>query len=198
MRVGLGGFLAFSLLFSLAPGGGPRAAEKAGPMPAAARALVARHHMQPIPQEGGWFAQVLRTPETLPGGALPARYGGRAHPLSTAIFVLETRRDFSALHRLATDEVWHFYGGDPIRMLLLYPDGRGRTVTLDGGNPLFVVPQGVWQGSMPAGPRGWSFGGTTMAPGFMPEDFVLGDRAALARAYPGFADAIARLTRGAS
>ncbi|WP_346344400.1 cupin domain-containing protein [Gluconobacter wancherniae] len=160
-----------------------------------AQEWIARFDMRPVPVEGGWFAQVLRTPETIPGSALPSRYAGVAHPASTAILYVETRKGFSALHRLKTDEVWHFYGGDPIRLLLLYPDGHGKTVLLDRHHPFFVVPEGVWQGSAPVGSEGWSVAGTTMAPGFIDSDFEIGDRASLSRSYPAFRSQISALTR---
>ncbi|GBR10730.1 cupin domain-containing protein [Acetobacter oeni] len=163
--------------------------------PGAAASLIARFHMQPVPVEGGWFAQVQRTDETVDGAALPARYGNTRHPVSTAILYVETTIGFSALHRLKTDEVWHFYGGDPVHFLLLTPDGQAREASLDADNPALVVPRDVWQGSAPAGPRGWSFTGTTMAPGFIPQDFEPGQRDVLTRRYPASQRQIAALTR---
>ncbi|NHO31180.1 cupin domain-containing protein [Acetobacter fallax] len=163
--------------------------------PEAAARLIARFHMQPVPAEGGWFAQLLRTDETIDGSALPARYNKIRHPISTAILYVETATGFSAIHRLKTDEVWHFYSGDPVHILLLTPDGHGREVTLDAQTPALVVPHNTWQGSAPAGPRGWSFVGTTMAPGFIPEDFEPGKRASLTQDYPEFQHQIAALTR---
>ncbi len=163
--------------------------------PPEAASLIARFHMQPVPEEGGWFAQVQRTGETIDGTALPARYSGIRHPVSTAILYVETTTGFSALHRLKTDEVWHFYGGDPVHFLLLTPDGQSREAVLDAANPALVVPHDVWQGSTPSGPHGWSFTGTTMAPGFIPQDFELATRAALIREYPAAARQITALTR---
>ncbi|GAL99104.1 hypothetical protein AA0312_0555 [Acetobacter tropicalis NRIC 0312] len=173
----------------------PTLADTDGSMPSAARSLMMQYHMQPIPVEGGWFSQLQRTPETIPGAALPARYAGVTHPISTAILLLETRSGFSALHRLRTAEVWHFYKGDTIHLLLLYPDGSIRHVKLNAGNPAFVVPEGVWQGSAPEGPLGWAFAGTTMAPGFIPNDFEPGNRAQLSRLYPSASQEITALTR---
>jgi len=165
------------------------------PMPAAAQALIKRYKMQRVPVEGGWFAQLQRTAETIPGSALPERYDGITHPLSTAILFVETRRDFSALHKLKTAEVWHFYSGDPAHLLLLRPDGIAEEIVLDRDHPAYVVPENVWQGSAPVGPGGWSFVGTTMAPGFIPEDFQPGERKALSQRYPAFRKQITALTR---
>jgi len=164
--------------------------------------LIAHYRMQPIPVEGAWFSVTYSTEDSIDGAALPARYAGRSHAAGSAIVVVETPRDFSALHRLRTDEVWHFYGGSPLTMLLLYPDGHGRTVTLGsdvlaGESPQFTVPRGVWQGSAPraSAPGSYSFVGTQMSPAFDAADFEVGYRDELERRYPAFAKQIARLTR---
>ncbi|MCG4259499.1 cupin domain-containing protein [Acetobacter senegalensis] len=170
-------------------------AETTSFMPPEAQRLIVHYHMQPIPVEGGWFSQLQRTPETIPGAVLPARYAGVTHPISTAILLLETRSGFSALHRLKTAEIWHFYKGDAIHLLLLYPDGSIKRVILNSENPAFVVPEGVWQGSTPEGPLGWAFAGTTMAPGFIPDDFEAGERTQLSRLYPAATKDIKALTR---
>ena len=115
--------------------------------------LIAHFNMQKIPVEGPWFSVTYKSTDSLPVGALPSRYHG-VRLAGSAICALETRVDFSALHKLATDEIWHFYGGDPIEMLLLHPDGHGEIViigpdALGGQHPQFTVPRGVWQGSRP-------------------------------------------------
>ena len=120
---------------------------------ATAQQLIATLKMQLIPGEGAWFAPTYLSPETI-GGEAAAHVAGSHHAYS-AIYALETPKDFSALHRLATDEMWHFYGGVPIEMLLLFPDGHGESVVigpdvLAGQKPQFLVPRGVWQGSRPA------------------------------------------------
>jgi predicted cupin superfamily sugar epimerase len=163
--------------------------------------LIARLGLAPLPVEGGLFRQTYVADETLPAAALPARYG-RAKPLSTAIYYLLTSEpdSFSALHRLPTEEVYHFYLGDPVEMLLLHPDRRSEEVRLGpdllGGERVqLVVPRGVWQGSR-LRPRGsFALLGTTMAPGFDPADYEGGERDALVRLYPGAADRIRALTR---
>ena len=157
------GIVALSLLLLLASPGD--AARAAAPRAAASRAtdapptgiagrLIAHFKMQRIPQEGAWFAVTYTSGDELDGAALPPRYAGHSHAAGGAIVAVITARDFSALHRLRTDEVWHFYSGASLRLLLLYPDGKGRTVTL-GTNVLggevaqFTVPKGVWQGAAP-------------------------------------------------
>ena len=158
--------------------------------------------MQKIPDEGCWFVQTYRSDETIKSTALPSRYA-TDHATGTAIYALETREGFSALHRLETDEVYHWYGGSALEMLLLYPDGHGETLTLGpdvfkGERPQIVIPHGVWQGSRPvvtAGPDAYTFLGTTVSPGFEYGDFRMGTRAELLKGYPKFSAQINALTR---
>jgi predicted cupin superfamily sugar epimerase/quercetin dioxygenase-like cupin family protein len=183
----------------------PCIATPAAPTPAPAGMagrLISHYHMQQVPQEGCWFSLSYTSVDALEGDSLPARYAGRAHSAGSAILAIETPRDFSALHRLQTDETWHFYSGSAIDMLLLYPDGHARKVTL-GANVLggelrqFTVPRGVWQGSAPRDkrPAAYSFFADQLSPGFDYADFEIGYRDALQRQYPAFARDIARLTR---
>lgn len=164
-----------------------------------AAAVVARLGMQKIPHEGPWFVETYKGGGLI-AGELGARYAG-PRAACTAIYGLATRTDFSALHRLATDELWHFYAGAPIEMLLLYPDGRGETVILGpdlfaGQRPQFLVPRGVWQGARPfGGADAWSLLGNTLSPGFEFADYTPGYRAELQARWPAFADKIAELTR---
>jgi predicted cupin superfamily sugar epimerase/mannose-6-phosphate isomerase-like protein (cupin superfamily) len=165
-----------------------------------AQQVIGRLKMQLIPGEGCWFAVTYKSPDPIEGPA--AAHADGPHFAYSAIYALETPRDFSALHRLVTDELWHFYGGTPVEMLLLYPDGHGETVVigpdvLAGQRPQFLVPRGVWQGSRPLGsaPGAYSLFGTTMTPGFEYADYEPGYRDELAAAYPAFAGLISALTR---
>jgi predicted cupin superfamily sugar epimerase len=164
--------------------------------------LIEQLKLTKIPDEGCWFALTYRSPDTVTGPALPARYRGVPHVGGSAIYTLETREDFSAMHRLQTDELWHYYRGDPLEMLLLFPDGRGETQVLgpdvfQGQQPQIVVPRGTWQGSRPLrdSPDAYTFFGNTLAPGFEATDFEIGYRDELQQAYPAFAALIAELTR---
>lgn len=136
--------------------------------------------LRPLPEEGGMFTQHF------------------ADEHSTAIYFLVRRGDFSALHRLSGPEVYHFYSGDPLQMLLLHPDGTEERpilgVDLAGGQrPSVSVSGGVWQGSETTGE--WSLLGATMAPGFRSEMIELGHRDQLIAKYPNAAVEIGRLTR---
>jgi uncharacterized protein len=156
--------------------------------------------LQPLPVEGGFFAETYRSQSTLSQRSLPAGYSGE-RPLSTAIYYMLTPDTFSAMHRLKGDEVYHFYLGDPAEMLILTPDGTGETLLMgqdivSGMRLQHVVPGGAWQGSRLAPGGKFALLGTTMAPGFDPADFELGAREELSARYPAYAKLIAVLIRG--
>jgi len=164
-----------------------------------AEQLIAHLSLVPLPGEGGYFKQTYRADETIPQQALPTRYRS-AKAFSTAIYYLLTEETFSALHILPTEEVYHFYLGDPVEMLLLYPDGRDERIVLGpdvlhGQRVQFVVGRGVWQGSRLIPGGRFALMGTTMAPGFDPSDFVGADRDALLLRYAAEGDLIRALTR---
>lgn len=166
-----------------------------------AKKLIEQLGLEPLPVEGGLFRQTYCAQEKIPRSALPDRYRGDK-AFSTAIYYLLTSEpdSFSALHKLPTDEVYHFYLGDPVEMLLLFPAGRSERVVLGpdvlaGQQVQFVVPRGVWQGSrlLPGGR--FALLGTTMAPGFDETDYVGGERQELLRRYPEQAELIRALIR---
>ena len=155
--------------------------------------------LEPLPSEGGFYRETYRSREKLAHAGLPDRYGTDRH-FSTAIYYLLTRQTFSAIHRLASDEVFHFYSGAPVTMLRLFPDGHGEQVVLGsdisaGQVPQSLVPKGVWQGACLGQAGEYALMGTTVAPGFDCEDFELAHREDLVRDYPRYADLIRRLTR---
>jgi len=166
-----------------------------------AEEIIEHLKLQPLPVEGGLFRQTYVASEELAAGALPERYG-RVKSLCTAIYYLLTDRpqSFSALHRLPTDEVYHFYLGDPVEMLLLHPEGRSELVILGqdllaGQHVQVVVPAGVWQGSRLLEGEGFALLGTTMAPGYDDLDYEGGDMEELQRLYPDRATLIRQLSR---
>ena len=160
--------------------------------------LIRHLQLQPHPKEGGYFRETYRAAEVWPPAALPARYGSDRRA-STAIYYLLAPGTFSALHRLQSDEVFHFYLGSPVRMLQLLPDGTGRTIVLGpdvlaGQQLQLVVPRGVWQGSLLEPGGAFALLGCTVAPGFEYADYENGERAALVGQYPQHAELIERLT----
>lgn len=151
--------------------------------------------LQPHPVEGGYFRETYRCADSL-------SRNGATRSISTAIYYLLTPKTVSALHRLPRDEVFHFYAGDPVRMLQLWPDGSTRTLVLGtdlrtGQVPQLVVPGGVWQGSVLVEGGSWALLGATMAPGFDYADYTSGHRGELTARYPGESKLIERLTPSA-
>jgi predicted cupin superfamily sugar epimerase len=131
-----------------------------------------------------------------------ARTGPDGKPLGTAIVALLTDLpdSFSDLHRLPTDEVWHFYLGDPIELLLLHPDGTDELRVLGhdvlaGQHVQTTVPAGAWMGARVRPGGSFALFGTTMAPGFVPADFEAADVDDLLRRYPNSRELIEALTR---
>jgi predicted cupin superfamily sugar epimerase len=160
--------------------------------------LIAMLQLTPHPKEGGFFRETYRSPEVLIAAHLPVRYGAD-RSVSTAIYYLLAPHSISALHRLATDEIFHFYLGDPVRMLQLGPGDEAREIVLgpdlNAGQQLqVVVPRGVWQGSVLAPGGRFALLGCTVAPGFDYADYEHGDRESLQALYPKFAESIQRLT----
>lgn len=158
--------------------------------------------LQPLPVEGGLFCETYQSSEMVPLAGLPERYPRTARPFGTAIYYLLTNQpdSFSALHRLPTDEIFHFYLGDPLELTLLYPGGVSRQVILgqsilEGQVLQFCVLRGVWQGSRLVPGGEFALLGTTMAPGFTPTDYEGGRRDALLAAYPHERARILALTR---
>jgi predicted cupin superfamily sugar epimerase len=157
-----------------------------------ARAIRERLALKPHP-EGGYYRETYRASHPVTGA------GGLTRAASTAIYVLLEPGDFSALHRVKSDEVWHHYVGSPLELHLLRPDGDHKTIRLGadiltGQEPQVVVPAGVWQGAVAAGP-GFALCGCTVAPGFDFADFEMPGRDALLRLFPGQRALIESLTR---
>ena len=153
--------------------------------------IIAALRLEPLPNEGGFFRQTYVSALGLPGG----RAAG------TAIYFLITPDGFSALHRLRTEEIWHFYAGDVVEHLILDPaTGEGRKTHLGTGfaagqTPQLVVPGDTWQGARLADGGAWALLGCTMSPGWDAREFTLGERTGLAARFPDWAADIRALTR---
>jgi predicted cupin superfamily sugar epimerase len=147
--------------------------------------------------EGGWFRETYRSTETIAASALPERFRGE-RCFSTAIYFLLQRGDISALHRIHSDEIWHFHEGAALTVQLITPQGEWREILL-GRNPSRgerfqgVVPAGCWFGAETLGD--FSLVGCSVAPGFDFADFQMADRMELTGRYPQHAALIRRLTR---
>jgi uncharacterized protein len=149
--------------------------------------------LEPHPCEGGSFRQTW-----VSGVRCQAPQGERAS--GTAIYYLLETGTFSEMHVLSSDEVFHFYIGDPVEMLQLWPSGRSTLVTLGpdllaGQQVQVVVPAGVWQGTRLIGEGKVALLGCTVSPGFDYADYTSGSYEELASKWPDEAERIRALTR---
>jgi hypothetical protein len=149
--------------------------------------------LDPHPIEGGFYRRTYTSPE-----AVDLPRGVRAQ--STAIYYLLETGTFSELHVLESDEIFHFYLGDPVEMLQLHPDGRSVVLTLGpelaaGQQVQIVVPAGVWQGTRLLGDGKVALLGCTVTPGFDFADYRNATYAELAAKWPEQSERIRFLTR---
>ena len=147
--------------------------------------------------EGGYYRQTYRADLVLE--ELPPRFSS-SRPASTAIYFLLDGRNFSAFHRLQSDELWHFHLGAPLTVHVIDPDGRYSKIQLgsdpEAGEVLqAVVKAGCWFASHISDEKSFALVGCTVAPGFDFDDFELAERDKLVEAYPQYRDVITRFTR---
>lgn len=167
--------------------------------PADIQSLVTRLALEPHP-EGGFFRETYRAAENVTGPALPPRFGGD-RSLATAIYFLLGPGDFSAFHRIKSDETWHYYSGScPLIVHILEQDKGYRCIRL-GNRPEAgetfqdTVPAGAWFASEPADPTGYALVGCTVSPGFDFRDFELANAESLSGSFPEHADLIQQRCR---
>jgi uncharacterized protein len=149
--------------------------------------------------EGGYYRQTYRSELTIAREALPPAFSG-PRAASTAIYFLLEGENFSAFHRLHSDEVWHFYAGSPLQVHVIDTAGTHSKLSLgcnpDAGQVLqTVVRAGNWFGSHVADWTSWTLVGCTVAPGFDFADFELAKRSELMVRHPQHREIIHRLTR---
>ena len=159
--------------------------------PLGAAAWIGLLDLAPHP-EGGYYRETYRSADTIPTAG-----GPRA--LSTAIYFLLPGDQVSALHRIRSDEVWHFYAGSALTLFVIHRGHLVRTrlgPDADAGERFqTLVPAGAWYGAAVDDPASYALVGGTVAPGFDFADFELGPRAALTREFPQHRAVIERLTR---
>lgn len=168
---------------------------------ATAEDVIRQLDLKPLPEEGGYYRETYREADI----AVPARSVGIDSPTnrvaSTAIYYLLVPQSFSALHRIKSDEIFHFYSGDPVEMIQIDALGNLTTYTLGanifkGEIPQVVVPKGAWQALRLKPGGAWALMGTTVAPGFEFEDFEVGERQSMLNQFPQHRDAIIKFSRG--
>jgi predicted cupin superfamily sugar epimerase len=161
--------------------------------------LIQKLGLQPLPGEGGYFSRVYTSAIESPM-LLDRSSNAVTRRLGTSIYYLVTPEEFSALHRLTSDEIFHFYIGDPVQMVQISEDGDNRTIilgqdVLSGQQVQVVVPANTWQGTRLCEGGKYALLGTTVIPGFEYADFELGVRDDLLSRFPHAAAEIVRLTR---
>lgn len=149
--------------------------------------------LEPHPVEGGFYRRTYTS-----AGTVELARGARAQ--GTAIYYLLEAGTFSEMHVLESDEIFHFYLGDAVEMLQLYPDGRSAVVRMGpdlkaGEQVQVVVPAGVWQGTRLLGDGQVALLGCTVTPGFDFADYRNARYEELAAKWPGEAERIRALTR---
>jgi predicted cupin superfamily sugar epimerase len=164
-----------------------------------AEEVIKKLDLRPLPDEGGYYRQTYKSDMEFPTNGFGIDLDSMRR-ISTAIYFLETPDGFSALHRVRSDEVYHFYAGDSVDMIQIDDSGilsrfiLGSDI-LNNQSPQLVVPKGKWQASrLKAGGR-WALMGSTVAPGFEFEDFELADRDRMLLQFPQLSQDIRSFTR---
>lgn len=150
--------------------------------------------LEPHP-EGGFFKETYRSNSEVD----PIGFEGK-RSVSTGIYFLLTQGNFSAFHKIRSDEMWHFYSGDPVHVFVIRQDGRLEEIVLGldleaGQVPQAVVPANCWFASRVDATGDYGLVGCTVAPGFDFQDFEMAARTKLINEYPEHTELITQLTR---
>jgi predicted cupin superfamily sugar epimerase len=160
--------------------------------------VINQLQLKPHP-EGGYYRETYRATESIGASALPARFNG-SRCIATSIYYLLQQGDYSAFHRIKSDETWHFYAGDALLIHLIDLDETYRCIRL--GNRIeqgevfqFVVPAMAWFAAEPSRDSAFGLVGCTVAPGFDFNDFQMGNKGQLTSTFPQHAHIIERLCK---
>ena len=138
--------------------------------------------------EGGFYASTYRSKESIVFSALPERFTGD-RLFSTAIYFLLEGNQYSAFHKIKSDEIWHFYDGCALDIFVIHLDGKGEILKLGsdlakGESFQQVVPAGCWFASRPSQINGFTLAGCTVSPGFDFADFEMAKKSFLISEFP--------------
>lgn len=147
--------------------------------------LIQKYNMSPHP-EGGFFCETYRSEQTI-----DTENGKRS--VSTAITFLLRQGDISHLHRIKSDELWHFYHGDDLEIFEIDENGNFISTILNNESPQYLVKANRWFGSRPCENSKYSFVGCTVSPGFDFADFEMANCDNLTKDYPKIAEKISPL-----
>jgi predicted cupin superfamily sugar epimerase len=163
--------------------------------------IIKELKLEPLPIEGGYFRQTYQCEEFLGPEQLPIRYK-QNHSFGTVIYYMLEKNQFpvSMLHKLKTDEIYHFYLGDPVTILLLFPDFSSQQVTmgsdiLSSQKVQVLVPKDTWQAVILKPGSNFALMGISMAPGYENEDVSFALREELLLQYPSEHENIIKTTQ---
>ena len=148
--------------------------------------------------EGGSFREIYRSSVMLTPPALPSNLTESRNLLTSIYFLLE-KQQFSAFHRIKSDELWHFYAGDSLCLYEFLPSGQLKIHHL-GSHPeqgdqfQCLITAGNWFAAQVKPGGEYTLAGCTVAPGFDFADFELADRKKLTQEYPQHEELISRYT----
>ncbi len=162
--------------------------------------IIRKLDLKPLPEEGGYYRETYRSGVSGLQAQLFGIESNTSRNVCTAIYYLVIPESFSALHRVKSDEIFHFYSGDPVEMIQIDDNGTIERFTIgsdimNGQVPQVVVRRGVWQALRLKHGGKWSLMGTTVAPGFEFEDFEIGTREMMLQQFPQLRDDIIRFSR---
>jgi len=143
--------------------------------------------------EGGYYKEVYRSEEELVGELLPGDRSG-IRSVSTAIYFLLEGNDFSAFHRIKSDEIWHFYAGDSLIIYAIDENGLLTEYPLNSDVPMQIIPRNNWFAAELKDKESYALVGCTVAPGFDFEDFEMGSQEDLIKEFPKHSDLIKQLS----
>lgn len=165
-----------------------------------AHQIIEKLGLIPLPSEGGYYRETYRSDIPRVDASAFGITSDSGRNVCTAILYLVIPESFSALHRVKSDEIFHFYNGDAVEMIQIDDSGKETIFSIgnrieNGELPQVVVPRGVWQGLRLKKGGQWALMGTTVAPGFEFEDFEIGYRDQLTKQFPHLSANIFRFTR---
>lgn len=158
---------------------------------------ISKLNLNPHP-EGGFYSEIYRSDEVLLSTSINDRYTG-SRSVSTSIYFLLEGNQFSAFHKIKSDELWHFYDGSAIKLYLISEDGKLEIKKIgininENEVPQITIPKNMWFAAEPIYKKSYSLVGCTVAPGFDFNDFELGERKDLLKNFPQHKNLIIQFT----
>ncbi len=157
-----------------------------------AKEWIQKLELLPHP-EGGYYKEIYRSSENIDGKLLPGNREG-VRSISTAIYFLLEGNNFSAFHRIKSDEIWHFYDGSELIIYSINESGQLKEYPLSKETPMQIIPQNEWFAAELKDKTSFALVGCTVAPGFDFADFEMANAEILIQKFPQYQNIINRLT----